>query len=124
VTVLLSLGAAAQRLATTPRMLRYREALGLLPAPQAQPGAHRRYGAAELAAARRAMQLEQRYGIGPQALAFGLRALSEPAVAADLHELARLTGRLPREPLAALDFEKQKAERLLAVRRRTRTGFP
>ena len=38
---------AAQRLGTSPRMLRYREALGLLP-PTREPRGHRRFGEEEL----------------------------------------------------------------------------
>ena len=103
---------AAQRLGTTARVLRYREGLGLLP-PNASPaGAHRQYRPADLAAAAWATEIEQRYAVSPQALSFALRAVTEPAVAADVAELGRLTGRLA-TPTRALDFDQLKAQRLL-----------
>ena len=68
-------------------MLRYRESLGLLPADRA-PRTHRRYD-------------EE-----------ALRALTDPRVNADVRRLSELTGP-GRTPLAALDFEQQKARRLL-----------
>lgn len=108
----LSIGAAAARLRTTARMLRYRESLGLLPSTGRAGGAHRRYGDAELRAAATAIRLESRYDVSPKALAFALRALTEPQVHAQVRELGRLCGRLPSE-LGALDFEQQKAQRLL-----------
>ncbi len=73
---------------------------------------HRRYSPDALAAAALGARLEQRYGVAPASLAFALRALADPAIAAELRELGRLTGRV-REPLDALDFEQEKARRLL-----------
>jgi hypothetical protein len=122
---------AARRLQTTARMLRYREALGLL-APQStlagqpggqlcgragggragRPGGHRRYDERDLRAAALAAVVEQRYAVGPAALAFALRAVSEPEVGARVRALAELTGRLT-PPMRALAFEQQKAQRLL-----------
>lgn len=106
---------AARRLETSPRMLRYREALGLL-APQSrlagQPGGHRRYDERDLRAAALAQVVEQRYAVGPAALAFALRAVSEPEVGARVRALAELTGRLT-PATRALAFEQQKAQRLL-----------
>ncbi len=98
----------------SPRMLRYREALGLLP-PVREQGAHRRFGEAELDAVRQAVELERRFGVSPAALAFGLRVLSDPAVAQDVRDLGLRIGRL-RTPRRALDFEKEKALRLLGRR--------
>ncbi len=103
---------AAKRLGTTPRMLRYREGLGLLPAGAEQPGMHRQYDHEDLAAAAWAAVVEQRYGVSPQALAFALRAVAEPGVAADVAQLGRLTGRIS-PPTRALDFDQLKAQRLL-----------
>jgi MerR family transcriptional regulator, copper efflux regulator len=103
---------AAQALGTTPRMLRYREGLGLLPATADLPGMHRQYDRADLAAAAWATVVEQRYAVSPQALAFGLRVLADPAVAADVQRLGWLTGRLS-PPTRALDFDQLKAQRLL-----------
>jgi MerR family transcriptional regulator, copper efflux regulator len=108
---------AAQRLGTSPRMLRYRDALGLLPAVREgrsrAPG-HRRFGQAELDAVSAALRLEQRYDISPAALAFGLRVLADPSVRAAVTDLGRRVGRLPSPPERALDFEKERALRLLA----------
>ncbi|MFC5815368.1 MULTISPECIES: MerR family transcriptional regulator [Nonomuraea] len=102
---------AAKRLGMSPRMLRYREALGLLP-PVRGRGAHRRFGPEELAAVAHAVELEKRFDVSPAELAFALRALSEPAVAASVRELGVRIGRI-QVPRRALDFEKEKALRLL-----------
>lgn len=91
-------------------MLRYREALGLLPADRA-PGTHRRYDEEALRAASYAITLEQSYEVSPSALAFALRALTEPSVREDVRRLGELAGRT--SPLAALDFDQEKARRLL-----------
>ena len=105
------ISAAAAELGTTPRMLRYRESLGLLPGA-GEPGQHRRYDADDLAAAALATSLEQRYDVSPTALAFALRALADPRVAADVAQLGVLTGRVM-APTRALDFDQLKAQRLL-----------
>lgn len=110
----LPIGEAAAQLGTTPRMLRYRESLGLLPSPRAA-GAHRRYGRRELAAAAFAIECEQRYAVPPQALAFALRTLVEPAVQADVRRLGERAGMLASSQLAALDFDQEKARRLLRL---------
>ncbi|WP_141581149.1 MerR family transcriptional regulator [Actinomadura sp. WMMA1423] len=112
---------AARRLGTSPRMLRYREALGLLPvtreaAVARRGGGHRRFGDAELRAVALALALEKRYDIGPAELAFGLRVLAEPQVQAHVRELGERIGRLSAPPTRALDFEKEKAMRLLRRR--------
>ena len=125
---------AAQRLDTSPRMLRYRDLLGLLPpvrepaaASRAIPaagrsagragagraGRHRQFGEDDLAAVSLALQIEQRYDISPAALAFGLRVLTDPGVRADVAELARRAGRVRPLPARALEFEKERALRLL-----------
>jgi hypothetical protein len=107
---------AAQRLDTSPRMLRYRDLLGLLPpvrAPAAAAGRHRQFGEDDLAAVSLALEIERRYDISPAALAFGLRVLTEPAVRAEVAELARRTGRVRPLPARALEFEKERALRLL-----------
>ena len=131
---------AAQRLDTSPRMLRYRDLLGLLPPVREQAasrhasvpaagrapggtgagpagagraGRHRQFGEDDLAAVSLALQIEQRYDISPAALAFGLRVLAEPGVRAEGAELARRTGRIRPLPARALEFEKERALRLL-----------
>jgi hypothetical protein len=93
-------------------MLRYREGLGLLPPAAEAPGRHRQYDDGDLAAARWAAMVEQRYAVAPQALAFALRALTDPVVAADVRRLGELTGR-GAATTRALDFDQVKAERLL-----------
>jgi MerR family copper efflux transcriptional regulator len=162
---------AAQRLDTSPRMLRYRDLLGLLP-PVREPaaasrrggiraagraadragaeragaeranaeragarqagtgpagaggagaggagagraGRHRRFGEDDLVAVSLALEIEQRHDISPAALAFGLRVLTEPGVRAEVAELARRIGRIRPLPARALEFEKERALRLL-----------
>ena len=110
---------AARRLGMSPRMLRYREDLGLLPRVRSTgPGPsrgprHRQFSEADLGAVNAALQLERRYQISPAALAFGLRVLSEPGVRAAVADLSRRLGRLPEQPGRALDFEQERALRLL-----------
>lgn len=117
---------AARRLGMSPRMLRYREDLGLLPpvrdASPARRGrsaaggpAHRQFTEEDLATIAAGMRLEQRYDITPAALAFGLRVLTEPSVRAAVAELGRRTGHVPATPGRALDFEKERALRWLGV---------
>ncbi len=108
---------AAQRLGTSPRMLRYREALGLLPPVGRSPG-HRQFGDQDVAAVALALELERRLDISPAALAFGLRVLAEPGVRAQVAELGRRIGRVPPPPGSALEFEKERALRLLSMGRR------
>jgi hypothetical protein len=123
---------AAQRLDTSPRMLRYRDLLGLLPpvrapargrrgvtpSPGPAPGRsarHRQFGEDDLAAVSLALEIEQRYDISPAALAFGVRVLTEPGVRAEVAELARRIGRIRPLPARALEFEKERALRLLSL---------
>jgi MerR family transcriptional regulator, copper efflux regulator len=117
---------AAQRLGTSPRMLRYRDMLGLLPPVRgtrparglARPGqhrAHRRFGDDDLAAVAHALRIERRYDISPAALAFGLKVLTEPGIRAEVAELGRQIGRITPPPARALDFEQERALRLLRL---------
>ena len=115
---------AAQRLGTSPRMLRYRDMLGLLPPVRATasagpragtPRAHRRFGDDDLAAVAHALRIERRYDISPAALAFGLKVLTEPSVRAEVAELGRRIGKIAPPPARALDFEQQRALRLLRL---------
>src|SRR5215475_6063246 len=110
---------AAQRLGTSPRMLRYRDLLGLLPAVRRMPASHgsrhRRFGDDDLAAVSLALGIEQRYDVSPAALAFGLRVLTEPGVRAEVAELGRRIGRIGPLPARALEFEKERALRLLSL---------
>jgi MerR family transcriptional regulator, copper efflux regulator len=123
---------AARRLGTSARMLRYREDLGLLPqvrdplpwpsgpsgwgATQRGPAgpSHRQFSEADLEAVAAALELERRYDISPASLAFGLRVLAEPPVRAAVADLGRRLGRIPATPGRALDFEKERALRLLS----------
>ena len=133
---------AAARLGMSPRMLRYREELGLLPPARDRPAsgaggggvrgssvrsggvrgrrdalgpAHRQYTEEDLATIAAALGLEQRYDITPAALAFGLRVLTEPSVRAAVADLGRRTGHVPATPGRALDFEKERALRWLGI---------
>ena len=117
---------AAQRLGTSPRMLRYREALGLLPplggggmgrGASRGPG-HRQFRDQDVAAVALALDLERRLDISPAALAFGLRVLAEPGVRAQVAELGRRIGRVAPPPGNALEFEKERALRLLSMGQR------
>ena len=114
---------AAARLDMTPRMLRYREQLGLLPAEaDGRPtGEHRRYEEEDLAAVSLSLALERRYGVSPVALAFAVRVLAEPDVARRVRELATRLGRLSPLSTRALDFEKQRALRWLSDARNSDT---
>ncbi|HEV7935121.1 MAG TPA: MerR family DNA-binding transcriptional regulator [Actinomadura sp.] len=103
---------AARRLGISPRMLRYREALGLLP-PTRESAGHRRFGESELRAVALGLALEQRYDVSPAELAFGLRVLADPEVQARVRELGERIDRLSTPQVRALDFEKEKALRLL-----------
>jgi hypothetical protein len=137
---------AAQRLGTSPRMLRYRETLGLLPAlgwagaseagregraagravghgARRGPG-HRQFRDQDVAAVALALDLERRLDISPAALAFGLRVLAEPGVRAQVAELGRRIGRIPPAPGSALDFEKERALRLLSMGHRPGRAAP
>ena len=120
---------AARRLGLTPRMLRYRESLGLLPAlrhagrrrpgqgRQARPVTdtpHRQFSDADLAAVALGLSIERRYDISPASLAFGLRVLAEPPARAAVAALGRRLGRIAPAPGRALDFEKERALRLLS----------
>lgn len=113
----MSISAAAAALGCTPRMLRYRERLGLLPAARHAPGEHRRYGPEALRAARTAAAVELAAGVGPAELAFAVRVAGDPVLSAAVREVARQAGRLAADPgqaaVAALDFEADKARRLL-----------
>ena len=139
---------AAQRLGTSPRMLRYRDSLGLLPtireprsprrparsAPpplptaerhrpfaEQEPGTaaapHRQFGEHDLDAVALALAIERRYDVSPAALAFGLRVLTEPGVRAEVAELGRRIGRIQAPTARALDFEQERALRLLSMSR-------
>src|ERR1700722_6591593 len=134
---------AAQRLGTSPRMLRYRESLGLLPTlggagaseavrpagrgaggrARRGPG-HRQFRDQDMEAVALALDLERRLDISPAALAFGLRVLAEPGVRAQVAELGRRIGRIPPPPGSALDFEKERALRLLSMGHRPVRAAP
>jgi MerR family transcriptional regulator, copper efflux regulator len=128
---------AARRLGTSPRMLRYRESLGLLPevrdhqnrtraataATAGTPAPHRRFDQRDLEAVALALAIEHRYDVSPAALAFGLRVVAEPGVRAEVAELGRRIGRIRPSAARALDFEQERALRLLELSRgRPRAG--
>jgi len=113
-----AIAGAAARLGTTPRMLRYRESLGLV-RPERTASGYRQFSDDDVVAAALAARLEAEYGVPPAAVAFALRALEDAEVASRLRLLARLARRpssgAAATPVAALDFEKQKATRLLKL---------
>jgi MerR family transcriptional regulator, copper efflux regulator len=126
------IAAAAEHLDITPRMLRYRESLGLLPAvrqrrarsrqarPSARPapdrgGGHRQFTDADMAAVALGLSIERRYDISPVALAFGILVLADPRVRAEVAEFGRRIGRIQPPPARALDFEQERAQRLLSL---------
>ena len=76
--------------------------------------AHRQFSSEDLEAVAAALELERRYDISPAALAFGVRVLAEPAVRASVADLGRRLGRIPAPASRALDFEKERALRLLS----------
>jgi MerR family transcriptional regulator, copper efflux regulator len=152
---------AAERLDMTPRMLRYRESLGLLPALRqsrrgsrraasaAGPGTrrgngrlpdghqragqgpgerrqdadraagraagHRQFTDADVAAVALGLSIERRYDISPVTLAFGIRVLADHRIRAEVAELGRRIGRIQAPPTRALDFEQERALRLLSL---------
>ena len=75
---------------------------------------HRQFSEADLEAVAAALELERRYDISPASLAFALRVLAEPPVRAAVADLGRRLGRIPATPGRALDFEKERALRLLS----------
>jgi hypothetical protein len=83
-------------------------------APGPHGPSHRQFSEADLEAVAAALELERRYDISPASLAFGLRVLAEPAVRAAVADLGRRVGRIPATPGRALDFEKERALRLLS----------
>ena len=113
---------AARRLGTSARMLRYRESLGLLPllrrpaGRRARPAAHRQFTDRDLDAVALALAIERRYDISPAALAFGLKVITDPAARSQVAELGRRTGRIGGPVTRALDFEQERALRLLGLR--------
>jgi len=121
---------AAQRLGTSARMLRYRESLGLLPLLRQQagragrPATHRQFTDRDLDAVALALAIERRYDISPAALAFGLKIITDPAARSQVAELGRRTGRIGGPVTRALDFEQERALRLLGLTPAARAGLP
>lgn len=102
---------AARALGTTPRALRYREQLGLLPRSRNEdrPAGHRRYADQDLTATRLALTLEHRYDVPPASIAFALRVLEDPRVAGDVRELGVRIGRLTSAEDQARERERARA---------------
>jgi MerR family transcriptional regulator, copper efflux regulator len=92
----------------------------LAPPDRAGPGprgpSHRQFSEEDVDAVAAALELERRYDISPASLAFGVRVLAEPGVRAAVADLGRRLGRIPAPASRALDFEKERALRLLQGR--------
>ncbi len=95
---------------------------GMRPAGTRPMRGHRRFSDDDLAAVALALRIEQRYDVSPAALAFGLRVLTEPRVRAEVAELGRRIGKIGPPPARALEFEKERALRLLSLARNTHPG--
>ncbi|MHB1596974.1 MAG: MerR family transcriptional regulator, partial [Streptosporangiaceae bacterium] len=91
-------------------------------APRRTAARHRQFGAADLDAVALGLQIEQRYDVSPAALAFALRVLADPSARAEVAELGRRIGRIRPLPAMALDFEKERALRLLDAATTARPG--
>ncbi len=68
-----------------------------------------------MAAVALGLAIERRHDISPAALAFGIRVLADPRVRAEVAELGRRLGRIAPPPARALDFEQERARRLLRL---------
>jgi MerR family transcriptional regulator, copper efflux regulator len=77
--------------------------------------AHRQFSDADLAAAALGLSIERRYDISPAALAFGIQVLADPRIRAEVADLGRRIGRIQPPPARALDFEQERALRLLRL---------
>jgi len=82
--------------------------------------AHRQFTEADLAAVSLGLAIERRYDVSPAALAFGIRVLADSRVRGEVAELGRRIGRIQPPPARALDFEKERAQRLLRLADRER----
>jgi MerR family transcriptional regulator, copper efflux regulator len=85
-------------------------------------GQHRQFSDADLAAVALGLSIERRYDIGPAELAFGIRVLADPRVRADVADFGRRIGRIQPPPARALDFEQERAQRLLRLDQRPASG--
>jgi len=93
----------------TPRMLRHRIAVGLLPTIQRR---HRTFTARDAEAIRIIRRIEIDFNASPDEIAFALSLFRNPRLSQLIERLRGLTQNA--EPLAALDFEKEKALNLLS----------
>ena len=104
----LTVGQAARQTGWSPRMLRYLEAAALV-VPERSAAGYRLYGLRELNQLRSLRDLRQRFGLELSDVAFAARLRREPALRAAVESwLAGID-------LAALEWEQQKHERLLAA---------
>lgn len=102
----------ARSVGLSPRMLRYREALGLLPTHRNGGTSHRTYTQQDVDLIRHSVELEQRYSVSPTELAFGLRVLADPTAAAALRDLGERLGIITPPP-SAVEWERERALRWL-----------
>ena len=83
-----------------------------------RPGGHRQYSEGDLAAVALGLSIERRYDVSPVALAFAIRVLADQRVRTEVAELGRRIGKIQPPPARALDFEQERALRLLRLDRR------
>jgi len=104
----LTVGQAARQTGWSPRMLRYLETAALV-VPERSAAGYRLYDLRELNQLRSLRDLRQRFGLELSDVTFAARLRREPALRAAVESwLAGID-------LAALEWEQQKHERLLAA---------
>jgi DNA-binding transcriptional MerR regulator len=104
----LTVGQAAVRTGWSVRMLRYLERAGLVVPSRSRAG-YRLYGLLELNQLRSLAALRRQFGVELTEVAFAARLRREPALRGAVDTWLAGT------ELAALDWEQQKHERLLAA---------
>ena len=104
----LTVGQAARQTGWSPRMLRYVKRAALV-VPRRTAAGYRLYGLHELNQLRALRELRRRFGLELSDVAFAARLRREPALRAAVESWLAGTD------LAALEWEQQKHERLLAA---------
>ena len=107
----------AARVGITPRMVRYRARIGLLRTAHRR---HRPFTHHDESALILIRQVESEYNASPDEIAFALRAMTTRRLAEQIRHIGEMYGRV--DPLAALDFEQEKALQLLRTQRVSTSG--